>query len=327
MLFLARAIGFLLCSALFIGQAAAGASSAARSYRDEGARLIESKRYSDAVVALEKAIELSPDYAEAWVDLGNARLALGQHAEAAKAFDGALSLNPELPVARYNLAYALRRAGQLDKAIEAYRSYLQTNAEDADAHYGLAETLRARGDKAAAAEAYDRYATTETRPDRKQWVDKAKQLAKELREIEPKQAAAAPPPTTEHMSFSELKNEDHKRPKSFESGLAKLKTGDFKGALAELEKAEAKAPSDPLILAALASAQLGSLESDRAVASYRRALVSASPEMTPAIRFGLAEALRAQKDEEGSLAAYRLIVNDPNANPEIKRLSKERLTK
>lgn len=332
----------LAASLLLASPAIAAPSLAAKTYRDEGARLLEAKRYREAIGALQTALEHDKTYAEAWVDLGNARLALGEYNEAARAFESALSQNSDLPIAQYNLAYALRRAGQMDRAAEAYRVYLSRNPGDADAHYGLAETLRANGDDAAAAEAYEKYATTEQRPDRQAWVEKARQLAAELRAsggaapvpaaAAPAAAAAAAAPTTaagvaptRHLSFSELKAQNGSRPEEFRRGLNKLRTGDYEGALVDLERAATATPKDPLVLAALAGAQLGVLEADKAIETYRRALNVATKESAPAIRFGLGEALRARGDDDAAKVAYKQVLDEKSTTPQLKKLAEQRL--
>ena len=183
-----RTFALMTALAMLPAQAAAAPSLAAKTYRDEGVRLIEAKRYEEAVKALRRAVKFSSDYAEAWTDLGRAQLALQRYDDAAKAFQGALLAKPDLLDAQFNLALALRKASRWEKSAEAYRVYLQQRPQDADAHYALAETLRAGGDALAAADAYERYAQLETKPDRAQWIEHAKAQARLLRGGPPAQA-------------------------------------------------------------------------------------------------------------------------------------------
>lgn len=171
--------------------AQAAPSLAAKTYYDEGVRLLKERRFEDAAKALRRAVSFSPDYTEAWVDLGNAELAQGSWDAAAKAFRGALLQQADLGIARYNLAYALRKAGRFPESAEAYRAYLQATPTDADAFWGLAEALKGGGDRAAAADAFERYAELESRPDRASWRDKARAEADALRGPSPATKAAA----------------------------------------------------------------------------------------------------------------------------------------
>jgi len=176
----ARALALLTALAL-PSAAVAAPSLAARTYHEEGTRLLDAKRYDEAVKALTRAVRFSTDFAEAWVDLGRAHLALKRYGDAAKSFQGALIARPDLLDARYNLALAHKKAGNFDKAAEAYRGYLQQRPDDADAYYALAETLRTGGDGKAAADAYDRYAELEKDPNRSRWIEHAKAEAARLR--------------------------------------------------------------------------------------------------------------------------------------------------
>jgi tetratricopeptide (TPR) repeat protein len=65
------------------------------------------RRYLDSVAACQKALQLRPDYAEAYNSLATAYVALEMWDEAIQAAQQALQLNPDLPLARDNLARSL----------------------------------------------------------------------------------------------------------------------------------------------------------------------------------------------------------------------------
>ena len=75
---------------------------------DQGAALLESRRYPDAARLLREAVDLMPDSPEAHNDLGVALASTGRVAEAAAMFERAVALAPDFAEARRNLASAQR---------------------------------------------------------------------------------------------------------------------------------------------------------------------------------------------------------------------------
>jgi predicted membrane-bound spermidine synthase/tetratricopeptide (TPR) repeat protein len=73
---------------------------------EQGADLLERRRYADAVVALREAVDLLPDSAEAHNDLGVALASTGRVNEATIHFQQAVSLKPDFAEARKNLEQA-----------------------------------------------------------------------------------------------------------------------------------------------------------------------------------------------------------------------------
>ncbi|MCU0866029.1 MAG: tetratricopeptide repeat protein [Planctomycetes bacterium] len=72
----------------------------------------------------EAAIQLAPDFAEAWNNLGIARGALGERRAAIDALHQALRLVPHYADAHYNLAEALAVTGDIEGARRHWRAYL-----------------------------------------------------------------------------------------------------------------------------------------------------------------------------------------------------------
>lgn len=52
-------------------------------------------KYEEAIVALEKAIELDPDYADAYIGKGTTLHQLGKYEEALEAYDKVIELKPD----------------------------------------------------------------------------------------------------------------------------------------------------------------------------------------------------------------------------------------
>ena len=68
------------------------------------------ERYGEAIAACRAALELRPNYAEAWNNICAAYNKLGRYEEAAAACEQALRYKPDFELARNNLQYARKMA-------------------------------------------------------------------------------------------------------------------------------------------------------------------------------------------------------------------------
>jgi Flp pilus assembly protein TadD len=98
-----------------------------------GAKLIEQKRYPEAVMQLRKAATLMPTNATAWNYLGLACQYAGQPAEAEKAYSRALTLDRDLTEAHYNLGCLMFDRGNYDGAKSHLTAYTMRRGGSADA--------------------------------------------------------------------------------------------------------------------------------------------------------------------------------------------------
>ncbi len=78
--------------------------------------LYQLAREAEAAEQYIRAVELDPDFAEAWNNLGNALVAIGKSDDAVMAYRRALSLEPDYPDAHCNLAMILERLDRHDEA-------------------------------------------------------------------------------------------------------------------------------------------------------------------------------------------------------------------
>jgi serine/threonine-protein kinase len=106
-----------------------------------------------ARAALEKAIDLKPDYAMAHYNLGNILHAQGKLVAAASAFRRAVALEPAYAEAHHNLGYLLQDQGDLAEAEQAYRRAIALNPDLAVAYRNLGVVLFHQRKLAAAAHA------------------------------------------------------------------------------------------------------------------------------------------------------------------------------
>jgi tetratricopeptide (TPR) repeat protein len=99
-----------------------------------------------AVVDLEKAVSLRPDFSEAWSDLGAARRLLLDDADALKAFARAVELNPRDARAQYRLGSEYLREGKAQAAVLHLTEAMRMNPEDRATVYNLQRALFANGE-------------------------------------------------------------------------------------------------------------------------------------------------------------------------------------
>jgi DNA-binding winged helix-turn-helix (wHTH) protein/TolB-like protein len=103
--------------------------------------------YRYSITMMEKSVELDPNYAPAWMELG---VAYGGHADwegggelfrtkSQAAFDKALGLDPQLPVARALMAIQMIEHGDPAKGLLTLREELRLNPNEATAHWWLTE--------------------------------------------------------------------------------------------------------------------------------------------------------------------------------------------
>jgi tetratricopeptide (TPR) repeat protein len=111
--------------------------------------------YQGAIQALNQALQINPNYAEAYFSRGNARNELGDKQGAIADFDQALRINPNLAEAYYNRGLA--RYGLEDKkgAIADFDQALRINPNLAEAYNNRGIVRKELGDKQGAIADYD----------------------------------------------------------------------------------------------------------------------------------------------------------------------------
>ncbi len=95
-------------------------------------------QWARAIEAYEKALELEPDYADAYCNLGAVRYNQGQHSEARRAFEACLAREADHVEANFNLANVLEEEGDDEGALAHYRRALTADPHYPDLHINLA---------------------------------------------------------------------------------------------------------------------------------------------------------------------------------------------
>jgi tetratricopeptide (TPR) repeat protein len=115
-----------------------------------GCLLALKKRYEESILSLRRAIEIDPDYANAYNELGNVYLDLDRPAEARKAFEAGLTRDRTLAKLHKNLARTALAEGHPDEAIRRLDTALSLYppadvAGKGEAAYWLAAAQSAAG--------------------------------------------------------------------------------------------------------------------------------------------------------------------------------------
>jgi tetratricopeptide (TPR) repeat protein len=98
-----------------------------------------------AAVELQQAVELRPDFAEAWSDLGDARKSLADGKGALTAFRRAVELSPEDPIAQTRLGSLLLDSSAAHEAVEHLDEAVRLDPKNQSALNALQRALRQDG--------------------------------------------------------------------------------------------------------------------------------------------------------------------------------------
>jgi tetratricopeptide (TPR) repeat protein len=122
------------------------AASEANRVMAEGIQRFRADDFEGAVESFRRAVEISPDNAQAYVSLGSTYMRINRQAEAARAFRRAIDLDPTDATAHVGLGQAHKLSGDPDNAIVELNRALELDPENADAAYTLALVYMDLGD-------------------------------------------------------------------------------------------------------------------------------------------------------------------------------------
>lgn len=131
-------------------------SAVSRAAFEAGVEL-EDTAPAEAAAAYRRAVELDPDLADAWINLGRLTHEAGDAKHAIALYREALARSPEDPVVHFNLALALEDTREDRAAACAYERALELDPSFADAHYNLASLREQQGRGADAVRHYHAY--------------------------------------------------------------------------------------------------------------------------------------------------------------------------
>ena len=102
-------------------------------------------KLEEAELLQRKAIELDPDFADAYCNLGNTLKGLGNLNDAVLSYRKAIELKPDFSKAHSNLGNILRDLGNLNDAVLSYRKAIELKTDFAEAYSNLGNILRDLG--------------------------------------------------------------------------------------------------------------------------------------------------------------------------------------
>jgi len=111
-----------------------------------GTRLLEDKKYDEAISALRQASALKPDSEKAYNFLGIGYFMKKDFAAAAACFRKALAINPAYPAAICNLGNLQFEAGEIDAALVTLSKGVSDFTGDVALHFSLGNILLNRGE-------------------------------------------------------------------------------------------------------------------------------------------------------------------------------------
>lgn len=127
------------------GDCAAKSPNKPRPHNNLGIFLKKKGRIKEAIAHFKKALELDPEYASAYINLGAAHARLNMNQAALENFSQALQLRHQVPEAHYSMGNVLVLLGRSDEALDHYQNALKIRPDYADAHLKLADVLDAKG--------------------------------------------------------------------------------------------------------------------------------------------------------------------------------------
>ena len=110
-----------------------------------GAIFNQAGKLNESLEAKLKAVELSPQDAEAHSNLGGTLKDLGRLGDAEMSYRQATALKPDFAVAHYNLGSTLQELGRLEEAEASYKKTIVMKPDFAEAHSNLGATLEELG--------------------------------------------------------------------------------------------------------------------------------------------------------------------------------------
>lgn len=92
-----------------------------------GNELKDLGKYEEAILSYDRALEIDPDYHEAWVNRGNALVNLREYEKAIASYDRAIEINPNDFYVWNSRGYTLRMLEQYEEAIASFDRAIEIN--------------------------------------------------------------------------------------------------------------------------------------------------------------------------------------------------------
>jgi Tfp pilus assembly protein PilF len=123
-------------------------------YKIAGASNAGLMQFDAAIDNYKQALKINPDYAEVYINMGNALKDKGDLEAAIENYKKALKINPDYAAAYINMGTILQNKGDLEAAIENYKKALKINPDYVAAYINMGTAMQNKGDLEAAIENY-----------------------------------------------------------------------------------------------------------------------------------------------------------------------------
>ena len=123
-------------------------------YNAIGVALVNADRLDEAAEYFQRAVDLQPDYSEAWAHLGDVLARQGRAADSLALLRRAVAARPNDPSARDALGRALAEAGRVDEALACMREAVRLDPASPQMRVNLGNVLLLKGDIEGALAAY-----------------------------------------------------------------------------------------------------------------------------------------------------------------------------
>jgi tetratricopeptide (TPR) repeat protein len=137
--------GELQTFATLASEAVKSKRAAAQTLYSQGLAQLSRDDYVRAASSFERAVEIDPNYVEAWYQLGYAFGMTGRHQDALKASRQAAKLRPDWAETYLNIGASSFALSQFKEAVDAYRQATKLDPANADALYALGLSLGRAG--------------------------------------------------------------------------------------------------------------------------------------------------------------------------------------
>lgn len=154
------------------GSAAGRAKTAYELYTRASALDEDPATYDEAEALYVRALQLDPELAIAYTNLGNIRFRRGDEKGAEELYRRALGLDDRQPEAHYNLGYVMLERGNPGEAAAFFDRALERDPRFSDAHFNLAMALEQLGETTRARTHWKKYLELEPSGT---WADIARQ--------------------------------------------------------------------------------------------------------------------------------------------------------
>lgn len=104
---------------------------------DDGMDYMESGDYETAILKFKKAIEIDPNFAFSWDNLGVCYRKSNQYEKAIEAYKKSLEINPQGRMPLMNIAVTYNLKKEFEEAIVYYNKFISIYKDDPEGYYGL----------------------------------------------------------------------------------------------------------------------------------------------------------------------------------------------